>query len=402
MTLKDNLVSVWELSEASGNALDSHGSHTATETSGTIGAAAGPGGLAGSRDFELSDSEGFAVADHADLDGGDTDFSIACWVMFESLSADQFVISKWQTVGNLREYALQYNNTTSRLRFVVTANGSTIANAEWGSALSTGVWYYIAGGHNAATNEIWLSVDSGTPVTTSHSGGVFSGTADFWLGARQPQTQPFDGLMSQAAFWRRDIRADLSALYNAGDGLAYADWDAEADSVSAGLATEQDVALPVTWSKAKAISLATEQDASLTATWSKAKAIGLSAEQDLAQAFAKSKTMAIGLSAEQDTALQATWSKAKAISLSTEQDLAQTFTITSGLVLGQAVEQDIALTATWSKRKTIGLATEQDLAFSIIVWTGTIVPFASVSLPTRNRIVQIPTRRRIIQVEDRR
>lgn len=49
MAIIDNLVSYWKLDEASGNALDAHGSNTLIETSGAIAAAGGK--INGARDF---------------------------------------------------------------------------------------------------------------------------------------------------------------------------------------------------------------------------------------------------------------------------------------------------------------------------------------------------------------
>jgi len=51
--LTDDLVAFYPLDEASGDALDAHGGHTATETAGTIASATGPGGVGASRDFEV-------------------------------------------------------------------------------------------------------------------------------------------------------------------------------------------------------------------------------------------------------------------------------------------------------------------------------------------------------------
>jgi hypothetical protein len=236
VALADNLISYWPLDEASGSALDAHGSNDLAETSGTIGTAAGKVGNA--RDFELGDTEYFSIADNTDLSTGDIDFSISGWFFKESAPGDHVIAGKFGTTGNQREYRVFA--TTSNLTFAVSSDGTLGAvvsvNA---SAAVEGQWYFFACGHNASTNEIWISVDAATPVTASHSAGVFNGTAAFALGARvATDGDYFDGLIDEVGFWKRDIRADLAELYNSGSGRDY-DYitGGAASSVSATLAT---------------------------------------------------------------------------------------------------------------------------------------------------------------------
>ena len=80
MSLLTDLVSYWKLDEASGDALDSHGTNNLT-VNGSIGTAAGKIGSA--RDLESSGSDQyFSLADNASLSTGDIDFSVAGWVKF--------------------------------------------------------------------------------------------------------------------------------------------------------------------------------------------------------------------------------------------------------------------------------------------------------------------------------
>jgi hypothetical protein len=225
VALKDDLISVWELNEASGNALDSHGSNDATETGGTIGAASGPAGLAGARDFEAGDTEWFTVSDNTDLSTGNIDFSLSAWVNAESLAATMWIAGKWLTTGNNREYSLVYNSGAGRLTFRISNDGTAVIDTNWSSGSSTATWYFLAGGHNATANDAWVSVNAGTPVTTSHSTGVKDGTSAFHIGSRDSPADYWDGLVAQVALWKRDIRSDLAELYAAGSGLPYSSWD---------------------------------------------------------------------------------------------------------------------------------------------------------------------------------
>lgn len=225
MPLIDNLVSYWKLDEASGNAIDSHGTSNLTETSGTIDSNAA-GKINGSRDFEAGDTEYFEKADNADLSTGDIDFSFAFWIKFESPDPNggfgQVPLSKG-TFDGTREYGLVYSVSLSRFIWAVSADGSsnvTVVANTFGT-LSIATWYFVAMGHNATSNDIWISVNAGTPDTTSHSGGVINDTQPFRLGCDNSGIRWFDGILDEVAFFKRDIRADLASFYNTGIGLPY-------------------------------------------------------------------------------------------------------------------------------------------------------------------------------------
>lgn len=225
MSLLTSLISAWELNEASGNAVDSHGSNTLTETSGTIGASTGPGGSGGSRDFEQGDTEYFTIADNTDLSTGDIDFTIEAWVNAESLTSNPVIASKGWTssIDANAEWALFYSNATSRFRFDKAASTTAVnVVANNFGAPSTGTWYHILAWHDAANNQIGICVNDGTPNTTSTSTGVNDGNRAFVIGASILQSLYWDGLISKVRFWKRILTSgERTQLYNSGSGLAY-------------------------------------------------------------------------------------------------------------------------------------------------------------------------------------
>lgn len=226
MALTDDLMVSYELDEASGNAVDAHNAHDATETGGTIGASTGPGGLNGSRDFEAGDTEHFELADHADISVGDIDFTIACWVNLESKTKGTFFGQTDLTNGLC--YDLRYEDGADRFRFyIASGNGfsnltSVIADTFGSPSLAT--WYFLIAEHNATANTISISVNNGTADSNSYSAGGYDAAFALQLG-RNAFGEYIDGLMSQARLWKRLLTSDeKTALYNGGDGLAYADF----------------------------------------------------------------------------------------------------------------------------------------------------------------------------------
>jgi hypothetical protein len=254
VALKDNLVAVWELDEASGNAIDVHGPHDATETDGTIGAASGPSGLSGARDLEAGDTEWFAVADHDDLSGADVDWAVCGWFHIES-AGTRVVVSKWLTTGNQREF--QVLTISGILRFTVSGNGTAATSVDDTTSLSTATWYWFCCWHDAAANTINIQVNNGTPVSIAHSTGTLNGTGNFVLGAQSAGGSPWDGLLAQIAYWkgRYPTSDERAEIYAAGAGLPYADWDAAGGDVTVALTGQSLTATAGTLTPAKAVAL---------------------------------------------------------------------------------------------------------------------------------------------------
>jgi hypothetical protein len=221
MSLLNNLISYWKLDEASGNAVDAHGSNTLTavnapgSTSGKIGNA---------RTFNGS-NQYFSIADNASLSTGDIDFSISYWVWFNNFANIQDVVAKDNQAAGGREYLTGFNTVDSRLRFVVFNSGgsATSVSATSFGALTSGVWFFVVCWHDAVNNVLGISVN-GTSDTVSYSGGVLDGNSSFAIGARPAATPAVhtNGRIDEVGFWKRVLTSgERSDLYNSGNGLSY-------------------------------------------------------------------------------------------------------------------------------------------------------------------------------------
>lgn len=223
MALSDNLAAGYQLAEASGNALDVLLSNDLT-ASGSPGS--GTGKVGNCRTFNGS-SQYFSKADNATLSTGDIDFSGMAWVSISNTSSYPIVGHKgWAASGSNREWVCYYDGGGSaRFKFEVGYGASqrTVTANNYG-AVSTNTFVLVAFGHNASTNEIWISVNAGTPDTTAHSDGVNDGNGDFVIGASVSQGLYYPGSIDEFYFFKRDIRSDLSSFYNSGSGLAYSSW----------------------------------------------------------------------------------------------------------------------------------------------------------------------------------
>lgn len=224
MSLLTDLISAWELNEASGNAVDSHGSNTLTDNN-TVGS--GTGLVYGTaRDFEASNTEYFEITDNPGLSTGDIDLTFECWVNFESFGSIPGVLGKDNSGAGQREYGLYaYTSGTNRVRWFVSSNGTSESAAAEVAGLSTGVWCQVICWHDSVNNEIGCVVNAGTPTTTSHSGGLIDGTAAFRIGDVPGNSLYMDGLIGPVRFWKRVLTSqERTDLYNGGAGLAYTDF----------------------------------------------------------------------------------------------------------------------------------------------------------------------------------
>lgn len=223
MGFKTSLISHWPLNEESGNAIDAHGAYDLTDN-GSVGFRKGVLGVA--RDFEAGSSQSFSIADNADLSTGNIDFTLACWVIAESLPASVMVIlSKYHAnTTTLREYMLHWNNAASRFRFTVT-DGTTTGNVD---ASNFGLPvvdtpYHIICWHDSVNNQIGIQVNGIAETPTSYSAGAQDSAEDFRIGARNATagvTSFWDGRIEDVWFWKRVLSAgERLALYAGGSGL---------------------------------------------------------------------------------------------------------------------------------------------------------------------------------------
>ncbi len=212
MAIIDSLISYYKLDEASGNALDAHASNPLTEN-GTVGSAAGI--IGNSRDLLGTGTSHFTHADSADFSVGDTDYSIAFWLYLDTVG--DVPVQKWDGGSGNREYLMTFSG--SQLQVFVDGPGggvSSVTASNFGN-LSTGTWYFVVFYHDSVNNLIGISINAGTPNTTSYSGGLYDSTSTFFLGA-----DTFNGRIDEAGIWRRVLSSqDRTDLYAAGAGLAY-------------------------------------------------------------------------------------------------------------------------------------------------------------------------------------
>lgn len=180
---------LWNLDEASGNALDlSSNSYDLTDTN-TVGAS-DDGLMASARDFELSNSEYFTLAHgsapNLKITGSRTVFG---WVKMESVISGTIFGAEDNTTAGY----LLYMDSSGGVNWIcrgLTTNTLIGSDVQW----EAGKWYFVCGVYDSANTllKIWVN---GVKKEVTASGSTGSTSTSFNIGARNTTGATFDLLM---------------------------------------------------------------------------------------------------------------------------------------------------------------------------------------------------------------
>lgn len=216
--LYTNMVAYWSMDETSGTRIDSLNTSPLADknTVASIG-----GKLSNSALFVKANSERLTIADSATLSVGDIDFYLSCWVYpTDDDGATHCVLSKGGGSGD-RAFALQLDWADNRFEFTVwnSSNVSTVVNSSVTTSVNT--WYFVECWHNAATNQIGVSVNT-TSTTASHTTGVKDDTSQFTVGSLGFSNY-FSGRVDEVYYAKNYIPDSTRRtwLYNSGNARSF-------------------------------------------------------------------------------------------------------------------------------------------------------------------------------------
>ena len=213
----DDAEAFWNMEEASGTRFDqTTNNHDLTDNN-TVGQAAGIVDQAAN--FVAATDEYLSEADTAGLSAGNIDMSFSIWVYPNALLANKHTFSKIGTINANKEYVLLMRLATGAMRFdwFTDAVGNK-SSAQATDLLTAATWNYIFCYHDATANEIGISINDGTIVTTAATGGN-DGAAEFRIARENSTSNDWDGRVDAFGVWRRRITAaEVTDLYNAGSG----------------------------------------------------------------------------------------------------------------------------------------------------------------------------------------
>lgn len=231
--MRANMVDMWELAEASGNATGAHASTVLTDintvTSGTCGTRA-------ARNFTLANSETLEAVDSAALSlGADESFTVAMRFSIASIAggANRFIVSKDNETSGQREWLFLFTDAVG-LRFLVWDSAAAFTQAVNGLVPTLNTCYTAIGWHDAVNNVVGIKVNNGAATTAAHTTGTRDTTAAFRIGGNTGGGF-HDGLVGSVVYWKRVLTdAEMTEYYNSGNGVSYADISTAAGGGSGG------------------------------------------------------------------------------------------------------------------------------------------------------------------------
>jgi hypothetical protein len=220
MLLTANLIAFYEFEEVSGTRYDQVGSYNLTTSASNPTYGAGVSGNAVR--FQKDLSEYLYRADTI-FQTGDIDFSFVTWVKLTATTAYYGVITKWGGSAATNDYVLWYYHDVGKYEMDVERGDEGGLISVLSDVVSAPTdWNMIACGHDSVNNNIWISINAGTALTTSITQGVNATTTNFTFG-KNDGVDYMDGDIDQTGFWKRKLNAtEITWLYNAGSGRSYA------------------------------------------------------------------------------------------------------------------------------------------------------------------------------------
>lgn len=218
-SLATDLVSYWELEEASGTRVDSHGTADLTDYN-TVGQVTGIQGDAA--DFNAAASENLRVTDSSL--NVQSDFSISFWASADDTSVFRRMMTAYGGSNSGRIEIFNPGDNSFRALYY-DASGNRTYKYATSMFPATGTLYHfvVAVDVSAATIDFYRN---GTQLTTlnvnSNASSLGSNGGVFAIGSWVDGTQSWNGALDEFGFWGRYISgSDVTALYNSGDGIPY-------------------------------------------------------------------------------------------------------------------------------------------------------------------------------------
>ncbi len=198
------LAALWHLDEPNGtNLLDSVGRTVAKASDAEV--VSGQTGFGYARLFDGEKS--FVFIPHYETLSLRGPFSIETWIrpLAVKSSKPQTIVSRWQTVGAQRGFALQIN-TEGKLDFLVSADGATVTHQLGNTVLSDGVWQHVTAVYTGSDLRIYVNgiLDS---APLAFSGPVYFADNPVYLGALVDNRvdQFYQGVIDEVAIYQRPL-----------------------------------------------------------------------------------------------------------------------------------------------------------------------------------------------------
>ncbi len=201
------LTALWHFDEPSGtNVLDEIGRNVAKSNDAEI--VSGQTGFGYARLFDGAKSHIF-IPQYDTFDFTHA-FTIESWIRPVSATRGkaQTIISRWQTIGGQKSFALQISSE-GKIDFKLSPDGGTTAHVEGETVLTPGRWYHVAGVFSGTDIRVYVNgVLDQEPVP--FAGPVFQTVIPIYVGTiiENKMTDFFEGVIDEISFYSAGLTED--------------------------------------------------------------------------------------------------------------------------------------------------------------------------------------------------
>jgi hypothetical protein len=210
MALTTNIVAYWKLDESSGNATDSVGSNTLTNTNVTYTA----GKINNGAVFN-STTDKFAPASVPVT--GNSAFTVSAWVYPTNTGSEQGFVFYWGNISSKASTYLKYNlSGGAKIGF-----GAFGADLTYSVTLTTSTWYHLVYTYDQSNAILYIN---GSAVSTQGLSGLNVGTntARVGISIDDDSSSVWKGSLDEIGIWSRALSStEVTSLYNSGNGIQY-------------------------------------------------------------------------------------------------------------------------------------------------------------------------------------
>ena len=212
--LLDGLLPWWSM-DGSGNRVDSHTGGYDLIESASMPSVTGKVNNA----VHIDSNAKHLYSTNSIFDLATSTYSFMGWVQFKNGGTSNMIYTQLDAGGGYRLYYKSSPDT-----FVLTVyDGSTEGTVESTDTVATNIWAHVVATHNAATKELTLIINDGTPKSNTYTETPSNATAiDFSMGADRNGVNGGQFYFDECCMYNRIVTAqNISDHYNSGSGIGY-------------------------------------------------------------------------------------------------------------------------------------------------------------------------------------
>lgn len=215
-SLLTGLLAGWKLDEESGKRADVLGNYDLTLADAAIGSDTGINGNAA--DFDGTGEQALENSDSAfNFAGGAA--AISCWA-YPNAAGNLTLFSKYGAAAAERSYSVTLVTAVTLVSCNFQVDESTIVSPTTGiGAFTMNAWNHVVMNWTGAAVQLWVN---GAMKDSDPAAALNASSTPFNVGAFNGDGNNFRGLVDDCYAWSRALtEAEITALYNAGSGLAH-------------------------------------------------------------------------------------------------------------------------------------------------------------------------------------